>query len=360
MSKLTTEEFIEKSKYIHGDKYDYSLVEYKGVSYKVKIICQEHGEFEQRASAHSSGQGCPECKLEKRRTGLDEFLIRCKEIHGDKFDYSLITEYKNSNTKVKVICKKHGEFLVTPDRHTNTKQGCAECKKLGLDGFIEKAKEKWGDRYDYSLVVYKNNKEKVDIICKEHGIFKQRVSDHFNLEHGCPECALSKFRVSIDDFKKRSNIIHNNKYDYSKVNFKTNKDYIIIICPKHGNFRQKVDSHMNQRQGCPSCRESIGEREIRKYLIEKKIKFKSQKKFEDCIYRDKLIFDFYLPDSRICIEYNGRQHYEPNDYFGGKVAFEKQLIRDNIKRKYCKNNNINLIIIRYDECVNEKLTQHLR
>jgi hypothetical protein len=253
LKKERIDNFFKKCKEIHGDRYDYSLVEYINTNSKVKIICREHGEFEQRASAHSAGQGCSECKFEKRRTGLDEFLIRCKEIHDDKFDYSLITEYKNSNTKVKVICKKHGEFLITPDNHINRKQGCVECKKLGLDGFLEKAKSKWGDRYDYSLVEYKNNKEKINIICKEHGVFEQRVSDHFNLKHGCPECALSEIRVSIDDFKRRSNIIHDNKYDYSKVHFKTNKDYIIINCPKHGDFRQKVESHMNQGQGCKKC-----------------------------------------------------------------------------------------------------------
>lgn len=359
MRKLTTEEFIEKSIEIWGNRFDYSLVEYENNKKKVKIICPKHGEFEQRASAHSTGQGCPECKFEKRRTGLGEFLIRCEEVHGDKFDYSLVTEYKNHNTKVKVICKKHGEFLISSKKHL-IGQGCSECKKLGLDGFIEKAKEKWGDRYDYSLIKYKNNKEKVNIICKKHGVFKQRVTDHFNTEHGCPECALSEVRVSINDFIKRSNNIHNNKYDYSKVEFKTNKDYIIITCSKHGEFRQKMESHMNKGQGCPICKESRGEKEIRKYLIDEKIKFKSQKKFDDCIYKDKLIFDFYLPDSNTSIEYNGKQHYEPNDYFGGEEAFKKQLIRDNIKKEYCENNNIKLIIIRYDEDINKKLTQYLR
>lgn len=290
--------FFKKCKEIHNDKYDYSLVEYKNTNSKVKIICKDHGEFEQRASAHTSGQGCPECKFEDKRTGLDEFLIRCKEIHGDKFDYSLITEYINSNTKVKVICKKHGEFLVTPDNHINKKQGCSECKKLGLEGFIEKAKDKWGDRYDYSLVEYKNNKEKVDIICKEHGVFKQRVNDH----------------------------LRGNK----------------VGC------------------GCPICNEPIGERIISEYMIINNINFERQKKFNGCKYKKGLSFDFYLPYFNTCIEYNGIQHYEPVVHFGGEKVFKNQIIRDSIKKEYCKNNNINLIIIKYDDDINEKLTQYFK
>ena len=105
MKKLTTDEFIEKSEIIHDYKYDYSLSNYLSGKVKVLIICKEHGEFLQRASAHLNGQGCMECRQKKGRTGLDVFISRCFEIHGDKYDYSLITEYVNSKTKVDIINK---------------------------------------------------------------------------------------------------------------------------------------------------------------------------------------------------------------------------------------------------------------
>ena len=96
MKGLKTEEFIEKSKLIWGNRFDYSLSNYLSGNVKVLIICKEHGEFLQRASAHLNGQGCMECRLEKRRSGLETFLNRCFEIHGDKYDYSLVTKYVNS------------------------------------------------------------------------------------------------------------------------------------------------------------------------------------------------------------------------------------------------------------------------
>jgi hypothetical protein len=352
--------FFKKCYETHGDRYDYSKTEYINNNIKVKIICKKHGEFLQRASAHASGQGCMECRLEDRRIGLDLFLNRCYDIHGDRYDYSLVSEYKNNIEKVKVICKEHGVFEISPENHTNRKYGCSECRKLGLVKFIELSNRKHDYRYNYSLIKeYKDNKSKVKIICKEHGVFEQRVNDHISKGIGCPECTMDRFRLSTEDFIIRSNIIHNNKYIYSEnINFKSNKDKIEIICKEHGIFKQRIDSHL-RGQGCPKCKESKGESLVRNYLLDNNIEFITQKKFTDCVYLNELKFDFYLPEHNTCIEYNGRQHYTPIDYFGGEETFKYQLIRDNIKSEYCKNNNIHLIIIKYDEDILEKLTKYL-
>jgi len=420
MTKLTTEEFIEKSEIIHDYKYDYSLSNYLSGKVKVLIICKEHGEFLQRASAHLDGQGCMECRLEKRRTGLDAFLSRSYEIHGDEYDYSLVTEYVNSLTKVDIICKKHGVFKMRPEHHTNRVQGCPDCKKLGLEKFIEKSNIKHHNKYDYSLIKeYVNNKQKVDIICKEHGIFNQRMNDHMIGGAGCPECAIGRVRLSTEDFIKRSKEIHNNKYLYSdNISFKSNKDKVEINCREHGIFLQQVNSHLNgqgcsdcrklgkilfieksnnihnnkykydrlllnnvnekviitcdkhgdfvQRasahldgQGCPSCRVSKGELEISKILNKNNIEFKIQYKFSECKNIKELPFDFYLPNYNICIEYNGEQHYRPVDYFGGDERFITQLKNDKIKEEYCILNNILLIVIKYNESVEDVLNEKL-
>lgn len=422
MKKLTTEEFIKEAKLVHGDKFDYSLVDYKGGREHVSIICSVHGEFIQRASAHigKQKQGCKKCAGEDRRLGLDEFLKRAIQIHGDKYDYSLVTENKPEGEKIQIICKKHGPFNVSINHHINRGQGCPKCKSLNLDGFIEKANQVHDNKYDYSESVYINNKAKIDIICPTHGKFKQRVSDHINGKHGCPECTMETIRMTTDEFIHKAKLVHGDKFNYDRVriNFKSNKDYIPITCPIHGDFNQRVNTHLtgngcdkcryksladfindsnikhndkydyslvkfnttydkidiicpkhgifNQRtsahldgQGCPKCKESKGEKEIRKHLINKKIKFISQYKFSNCKYKKELPFDFYLPNYNTCIEFNGEQHYRPIKLWGGDISFKKQQIKDNIKMEYCRCNNIPLIIIKYNENVLDVLNKYL-
>ena len=148
---------------------------------------------------------------------------------------------------------------------------------------------------------------------------------------------------------------------YKEINNLYKDSYILITCPSHGDFKQKIRSHIYDKTGCPYCSESKGEREINNYLIENKINFIRQKKFDGCINKFKLPFDFYLPDLNLCIEYDGEQHFEINDYFGGKEGFEKVKINDGIKNSYCENNGINLIRIPYYDynnilkLLNEKL-----
>ena len=127
MKYLTTEQFIEKAKQIHGNKYDYSKVEYVNNHTKVCIICPEHGEFWQTPNSHLNGNGCSSCKGLKKLT-TKEFIERAKQVHGNKYDYSK-TIYVNKRTKVCIICPIHGEFYQTPHNHVYQKQGCPECGK---------------------------------------------------------------------------------------------------------------------------------------------------------------------------------------------------------------------------------------
>ena len=122
--KLTQEEFIKKAKVIHGNKYDYSLVIYKNKRTKVKIICPIHGVFEQRPDKHFSGSGCPFCAGNNKRT-IEEFIEKARATHGDKYDYSLVA-YKNAKTKIIITCKKHGPFLQLPNTHLRG-SGCPKC-----------------------------------------------------------------------------------------------------------------------------------------------------------------------------------------------------------------------------------------
>ena len=198
MNKKTTEEFIEESKEKHGDKYDYSEVEYIKIKLKVKIICKEHGIFEQKAQHHLRGVGCPKCANESRATKLrfttEKFIEKAVETHGDKYKYSEV-EYKGSNTKVKIFCDIHGQFLQSPDAHLSG-NGCIKCGKTNMadkrtktaEQFVYEANLVHDGRYLYDQVKYKKGVEKIDILCTIHGIFKQTPNNHIKGQ-GCPKCS---------------------------------------------------------------------------------------------------------------------------------------------------------------------------
>ena len=253
----TLDAFVEKAKKIHGDKYDYSKVEYKNATTKVCIICPEHGEFWQTPNNHLSGNGCKKCSMPNSGISTEEFIAKAREIHGNKYDYSK-TVYKDTKTKVCIICPEHGEFWQLPTNHLKG-HGCDKCahtenKKTltkTTEDFIKRAREVHGKKYDYSKTNYVNSKTSVCIICPEHGEFWQLPSTHLN-GGGCSKCKYENIGMTKDEFIKKANEVHGNKYDYSKVDFKYQKDKVCIICPEHGEFWQRVYCHL-KGQGCQKC-----------------------------------------------------------------------------------------------------------
>ena len=120
------------------------------------------------------------------------------------------------------------------------------------------------------------------------------------------------------------------------------KTPVDIICPLHGLFKQTPSNHLIAKSGCPACSQSYGEKQVEIFLKSKNINYTKQKKYKDCININMLPFDFYLPDYNICIEFNGIQHYKPVDIFGGEESFKLTKLRDGIKEKYCKNNELSI------------------
>jgi hypothetical protein len=185
--KSNTNDFIEKAKQMHGDKFDYTKVDYKGNNTKVIITCKIHGDFQQTPGNHLSGTSCPKCVGRNKTT--NDFIEKAKQIHGDKFDYTKV-DYKGNNTKVIITCKIHGDFQQTPGNHLQGK-GCLKCAGVGksnTNDFIEKAQLVHSDKYDYSKVDYKGVFTKVIITCKIHGDFLQTPGSHLQGK-GCPKCA---------------------------------------------------------------------------------------------------------------------------------------------------------------------------
>ena len=260
--RKSTSQFIDDAKRIHCDKYDYSKVEYVNTHTPIKLICRKCGiVFSQEPASHLAGRGCPKCahKQTHLRINQEQFIERAKKVHGDKYDYSQ-TAYVNMHTKVTIICPIHGIFLQNPQTHVSG-SGCPKCKRdkhieritKGLPYFLERAHEVHGDKYDYSKVEYVNRQKKVCIICPKHGEFYQSPESHVQ-GHGCIRCGNSqeKKHLTNNEFIKRAKEIHGNKYDYSKVKYKNSTEKICIICSNHGEFWQRPSEHL-KGSGCYTC-----------------------------------------------------------------------------------------------------------
>lgn len=281
------------------------------------------------------------------KTSLEDFINKSKIKHGDKYGYSLV-EYKNSRTKIKIICDIHGVFTQNPNQHL-LGRGCPKCGnvyKCNNKEFIDKLRTVHKNKYDYSLVEYKSNKFKIKIICPVHGMFEQVAQSHL-MGNGCSVCS-GKNKGSLSEFVEKAKKIHFNKYDYSLSVYSNRDKKLKIICPTHGVFEQMPHIHL-KGHGCKYCNESKGEKLVKQILLYKNIKFIPQHQFIDCKYKLPLRFDFYLPEYNTCIEYDGKQHFEPYFKDINGQEFEKTKIRDSIKDTYCSNNKIKLIRIKYKE-----------
>ena len=228
--KLTFEQFLEKSKLKHGEKYDYSLVKYQSSNRQVSIICPKHGMFQQKPYDHYNGNvGCPICG--KKKLNTEDFVEKSKLKHGEKYDYSLVKYGKNNVDEVKILCTIHGVFEQKPLLHLRG-SGCPICSgniKKTTEQFIEKSKLKHGEKYDYSLVEYGNKLTIVNIICPKHGIFQQRPDLHLQ-GFGCKICNESKLEKKVRDFleSKKIKFVPQKKFTDCKNVLPLSFDFFLI------------------------------------------------------------------------------------------------------------------------------------
>ncbi|MCE5388267.1 MAG: hypothetical protein K0041_06775 [Acidithiobacillus sp.] len=308
----TTEAFIEKAKKVHGDKYDYSLVDYVSAKTKVRMVCPKHGEWMAEPNGFLCGRGCPKCGYErigeKKAKSPEQFILDAISIHGDKYDLSE-TVYSDNKTKVKVICYKHGPWWVTPNNFLRGR-GCPGCRTQGnkerftstTEEFIEKAQKVHGDRFDYSQVDYQGAKPHVTIICPVHGPFSMSPGNHL-MGQGCAKCS-GKAKPELDDLITRFKEVHGGKYDYSKVRYENANTKVQIVCPEHGVFEQIPGHHLNGC-GCPRCsiekRVSVGENEVADYL--ESLGMVVERGRRDLIAPKEL--DMFIPTKNLAVEYDG-------------------------------------------------------
>lgn len=358
--KLTQEIMMNRLINKHGNRFDYSKMIYTGAHKNIIITCRKHNHtFSQRIDHHLYGMGgCPKCQAEDvsifHSSNTKEYIEKAKIIHGDLYDYSKVI-YTGSLNNIIIICPIHGEFILIASNHL-TGYGCHKCKLESFshyDSFILRANIKYNNKYDYSKVIFLDNNEKVKIICPIHGLFNQTPNNHMQSVDGCPKCGREIYfkemrKIRFQSFLNETAKKHNNKYDYSKSIYLGSHDDIEIGCPIHGYFWQRASRHLGGA-GCPKCKTSKGEQKVINYLDENKINYIYQHKFSDCLSSKEklLIFDFFLPEHNLCIEYDGKQHYQPIDYFGGDEMLAYQQLHDKIKNNYCKQNNIKLLRIPY-------------
>lgn len=268
---MNSEKYIEKCKKVYPDaEWDYDKVEYKGSHENVCIGCKKHGYFFISATNFLCGRGCKLCNKEmgKKKKTDEDVINSFNKIWKGEYDYSKF-HFVNAKTKSCVVCKKHGEFWTTPERHL---RGCG-CKKCAIEKhsreaeFYDNAIKKYGEGYDYSESIYTGFYKGIDILCKKHGKFRTTPYRHLNGK-GCPICEKEKkleekkhLKETLKEEKRKERereiinkciIIHKNKYSYEKCHFVNYNTKFIVTCPEHGDFLVLPGNHLNGK-GCPKC-----------------------------------------------------------------------------------------------------------
>lgn len=377
--------FIDKAKEVHGDKYDYSLVEFVNWNRSVKIRCKKHDfVFEMSPMDHIGGRGCKKCAQNQKKTNK-EFIEELRSVYGDSMDYSLV-RYVNSKTNVVCVCKKHNEPVIRRPLNLLKGWGCSLCMKelgktwtdviaskydkskrvyaLTKEQFIQQAQKAHGDSYDYSQVKYFNNDTAVIIQCKKCGLeFPVIPSTHVRGGGKCKNCYGKKIdhseNIRAQVFIARANEVHNNRYVYlDKVVYPDEK--VHIQCSVHGEFTMLPKHHL-AGFGCPMCFPnqdvpsgiSNGEKVVMEYLDSIGVEYVYNKEVPNKHHlsnRSYLRPDFQLLDKNVIIEFNGEQHYRfVKGMHATEEQFKQQQLRDEDMRMYCRDNNIRLLEIRYDE-----------
>lgn len=286
-ARLPVEDFIKRSRAIHGDKYDYSNLGYINTRHHVTITCPEHGVFSQRANSHLRGMDCQKCAGTKRRTGTQKF--------------------------------------------------------------IEKSIAKHGDRYSYDHAQYTNAHGMIKIECQAHGAFEQPANDHLK-GHGCPSCgydAVKGPRITNEDWVSRFKEVHGDRYIYDRVDYKSACMNILIGCRAHGYFKQKPYNHLHVAgEACHKCYASRGEVVVFTALDSMDVEYEFQAGFSSCKHKWQLSFDFFLPHHALLIEFDGEQHRRACWSFGGDDQFAEIQKRDAAKNRWARTHGIPLVRLR--------------
>lgn len=309
------------------------------------------------------GKGCPKCAGNIKKTHeqyLDEVFLANPDIE-------VIEKYINANTPILHRCKKHNvEWNASPTSVLQGK-GCYMCGYEKISDKFRKTKEQYIIELSTKnpnieiLGEYFNNNTPTLHRCLIHNVEWMASPSNVLLGGGCRECRSEK----IGDKLRKSHEKYVEELKLINLNIVVIDEYvgahlpILHRCLVDG-YEWEITPHsILLGHGCPKCCESKGEKKVGQWLNDHKIQYISQKKFDDCKDKYSLPFDFYLPEFNCCVEYDGKQHFEAIEWFGGQKSLEYTQKHDAIKNKYCKDNNIKLLRIPYFKNIEEELNNFL-
>lgn len=352
MIRLTTDDFIKKAIFVHGNQYTYDNVVYVNSSTHVNVTCKVHGDFPVRPYNHIHGRtGCPKCDKSHKQT-RDEFIERAIKKHGSLYNYDKVV-FTNMQNPVEIVCAIHGSFWQPPTKHLIHK--CPRCsgKWQTLEDYSRRANIVHNYKYTYTSLSTSNGRSYIDIVCPYHGTFNQDVQAHLN-GNGCPSCA-NVARWTRDRFLSTVKEIHGGLYTYPELPEKLRRrDKIAILCKKHGLFYQTLGKHVSGR-GCSRCKASYAQKRMARFCRKHNIVYEEELWFPDCRDINPLPFDLAVYNynkSKLLglIEYDGEHHYHCIDRGGacnGKELLITMQKHDKIKDEYCATRGIRLLRIPY-------------
>jgi len=364
IKKWTVELITEYGKEIHEDKYDYSLVRPEHVINRdsnIPVKCKKcENIWYPPIHSHIRGKtGCRNCSGKIPWT-LERFVERSKQIHEEKYDYSMVTNehIHGKDSKVPIKCKKcHYMWTQTIHSHTYHKQGCPNCVKkapVTYETFIQRCIEKHGSKYDYSQVTkdhIRNNKSKIPVKCTVcNNTWYPRIDQHMNGGHRCVTC-FGNLPWTLETFVQRAKEIHKDMYDYSLIaSYHVNgyKSKIPVRCNKcKGVWKPCINDHINKTSGCPRCNFSKGEIACANILEKLGIVYEPQF-FIDTLPNRRYDFMFEYNNVRYILEFDGGQHFSFTNFFhiDERQFLDKQEV-DVIKTIHAMSNGFHVIRIAY-------------
>lgn len=299
----------------------------------------------------------------------DDFVNASNKVHTPgQYSYQ-DTIYVHSHTKLDVFCNIHQKkFSIRPFAHIKG-QGCPDCgvlkriktRTLTQEEYVERCNKRHGYIYGYDRLIYKGSLERVEIYCKHHGeYFFQWAPNHLK-GAGCPKCSYEKSRIeqlwSNEEYIEKATKTHGHDYSYHEVQYSGVFNKVKIFCKSHNGYFEQVASRHLQGHGCPICKESSGERNVRRCLESLGVKYIQEYRMPQ---ERRFLYDFYLPDYGIYIEFHGQQHYSYLPFFyKSKKEYKLRKLQDKIKVQLVELWGGKILILHYSLNTEEKVRSFL-
>ena len=356
--KISNDDFLER---IKGSLNDIKILsEYQGSRSKIKCECKKCGnKWETEARNLLRGNGCPVCNKSNPKLTTEQYKIQLKKINPNII---VVGEYTGNGNKIACKCKICGYEWYPFASTIKSGHGCPNCKalkdRLSKEEFKNRVRE---NNPNFEILgEYQNQETKIKVKClrcntellvSPQGLMKGKDV--------CKSCYRKSLLISNEEYKIR--LKENNPYVVYVEEYKGMDEKIDVKCLICGNVWKCTPARVLNGTGCPLCCLSKGEKEIAKILTKHNIIYVQQKKYKGLIglRYGNLSYDFYLPTYNLLIEYQGKQHEMPIDYFDGEVGFKTRQEHDRRKKQYAKEHNIQLLEIWYNEDIEQKLKETL-